>query len=511
MSRGMEMTALLLRLLFVFVSLAASPALAGQLKVLVTDPSAAPIPSVAVSLTALSGAGAPRSAATDARGEVRFDALPIGAYRILAQKPGYTPNSVDVQIDSRPVSQRIVLYSNAAPITTGALIEDEFLDNIPVGRTFEAEITSAPARGRAGMGGGSRNENTYLLDGSNITPSAAPPAPSPAPVAPPAPTPPPDALTSEPAKPGPSRMVHYSGWAALSVPNPRETLDEVGKIAEASGGKTEQMNDRSVTIRVPVARFKEIWQRVLALGEPLNQSVRADDVTDQHTAIDLRLRVLKGTRERLIALLAKAQDEQEKLRLLEEITRVTEEIDTLESQLRTLSELASMSRITVEAVPREAFSAAGSRPDAVGFEWISSLSPFQRGIWRDDHRVELPIPDKMVALTQRGPLVAESSGGTSLWTMRIDNDPIGSSDFWISAVEERLSKEFDGPSRRAIGPWKCLSLSEPGTEEPYLWEICVQTDGKRLLVAQIYLPDADEKQRYGEAIDRALGAAGGET
>ena len=43
--------------------------------------------------------------------------------------------------------------------------------------------------------------------------------------------------------------------------------------------------------------------------------------------------------------------EQKKLALIKQIQRVSEEIDRLEGQLRTLDSLANMSRITVELVP----------------------------------------------------------------------------------------------------------------------------------------------------------------
>src|SRR4029079_788180 len=128
-----------------------------------------------------------------------------------------------------------------------------------------------------------------------------------------------------------------------------------------------------------------------------------DDVTEAFTAIDLRARTLRATQARLVELLGKAKEEEEKLRLLQELTRVSEELDAIETQLRTLSDLASMSRITVEAVAREAFTSGGGRPELDGFGWIRGLSPFNRSPGEDPHRVELPVPDGLVGLAPRGP------------------------------------------------------------------------------------------------------------
>jgi hypothetical protein len=145
-------------------------------------------------------------------------------------------------------------------------------------------------------------------------------------------------------------MVHYDGYAQLRVANPVDLLDEVVALAESVGGRTENLSGRQVSVRVPVAVFEDTFRKVLALGDVMHKTIRADDVTDQFLAVDLRVSNLKTTRARLVDLLAKATDENEKLRLLAEITRVTEELDAFQSQLRTLSDLAAMSRIDNDPV-----------------------------------------------------------------------------------------------------------------------------------------------------------------
>ena len=93
--------------------------------------------------------------------------------------------------------------------------------------------------------------------------------------------------------------------------------------------------------------------------------------------------------------------------------------------------------------------------------------------------------------------------------MRIANDPAGSASFWVSAVEERLASEFVEATQRRLGGWECLSLREPGAEEPYSWEVCVRTVGNKLHVAQVYHPGPEQRSRYGAAIDDSLDAVGG--
>ncbi|MBX2802125.1 MAG: DUF4349 domain-containing protein [Myxococcales bacterium] len=337
--------------------------------------------------------------------------------------------------------------------------------------------------------------------------SGARPAPRPAP----APSGAPQAVVIEEpdeAQPGPARMVHYDGWARLRVTKPTTAVDEIAQIATDAGGRVDRLTATQVTVRVPVEQFDEIWQQILRVGDVIDKSVRADDITDQYLATDLRTRTLRTMRDRLVRLLARAKTEEEKLALLEQITRVTEELDATESRLRTLADLASMSRISVDAVAREAFGRSARGFELAGFHWIRSLSPFNRSVYDSDKRISLPSPHEMVPLSKKGPYIAEGADGTVLWTMRVPNDPDGDAAFWTSAIESRIASEFTGAKTRDVGQWRCLSLDEPGSDEPYQWRICVKRSGKHLQVAQAYFPSPAQVVRFGDRVDDALAGGG---
>lgn len=322
----------------------------------------------------------------------------------------------------------------------------------------------------------------------------------------PAPEPGTATAAQSPAAP---RMVHYTGWARLRVTKVQETLDALAAIATESGGRVERLGATSITIRVPVATFAERWKAALALGDVLEKSVGAEDVTEAFTAVDLRVKILRTTRDRLVQLLAKAETEDEKLQLLRELQRVTEELDGLESQLRAIRGLADFSTITIELVPREAAVAGGDEPEIGGFGWIRALSPFNHAPLADDKRVELPVPTGMVGLTRHGPWVAESPEGAALWTSRLVNDPRASATFWIDAVADRLASEFAAATPSTVGDWQCLRLVD-GSDEPYSWEVCVRgdDDDRNIDVAQAYYPDDAAFERYHEAVRAALVGGG---
>ena len=299
------------------------------------------------------------------------------------------------------------------------------------------------------------------------------------------------------------RMVHYNGYLELRVTKADESTEAIKAMIEELGGYVESCSSRHVTVRVPVKSFPTAMEQTMALGDVLSRSVTAEDVTESYTAIDLRLQTARATRDRLVALLARAKDEQEKIALLKQIQRVNEEIDVTESQLRTLASLASYSRLSISLVPRDAFADRSHREDAVGLEWIQALTPFRRDVGSDGRRLSIETPEGLVQLSTRGRFVAESADGAVLWTGRLPNEPQGDADFWIEAIESRLAPEFAAAEITTVGEWTMLRLVSDG-EQPYRYLVGLIDDGKKLKLVEIYYPGEEQEQRYGEAILSSL-------
>lgn len=301
-----------------------------------------------------------------------------------------------------------------------------------------------------------------------------------------------------------ARMIHYSGDARLRATSPRETIDRAVAIAEAAGGYVEDLRDARVVLRVPSDRFEETFGLLLGLGDVLHREVRAEDVTEAHVAAELRLRTARATRQRLRELLERAREEKEKVELLRQIQRLSLEIEQIEAQLRHLESLAAFSRITLEIEARKIM-ASSPGEDLGAFAWIRSLGPFGREPLGD--LLELPVPEGMVRLGQRSRFVAESADGAALWTSARRNDPAGSTDFWIAALEARLAPEFASAEILDVGEWRVLRLV--GRDETaYRYLVGVRVDGDELAVVEAYYPRPAHEERYGSAV---LASLSGET
>ncbi len=311
--------------------------------------------------------------------------------------------------------------------------------------------------------------------------------------------------TEGPATPDAARMVHYQGFVQLRVGKQQEATDALIALATGAGGGLEQQYGGTLVLRVPVAKFREVFDAVLSVGDVVRKSISAEDVTEAFSAFELRLSTAKARRDRLVALLAQSKDENEKLALVREIQEVTEEIDRLEQSVRTLRQLADYSRITVQLEQRPALTWQGGAPESAVFAWIRSLSPFE--ITLGGKKLALDVPDGFVPLDVRRRFVVESAEGARLWATRLVNDPVGDTPFWTDALQRRLTSEFAEAKPVTIGAWQGLRLLDR-SDTPYVWVVLVRANGKDLDVAQIFYPSTAAEERHAPAISAALDEGG---
>ncbi|HEX4825056.1 MAG TPA: TonB-dependent receptor [Candidatus Polarisedimenticolaceae bacterium] len=138
---------------------------------------------------------APAAVVTDAQGRYTLSNLPPGTYKVRAEAQGKAPivlDEVSVSINTRTRvdvtlvtgQTETVTVTAEAPVvdtksvTTGGNFKvDKFVDQIPVGRNLASTLTLAPGvasglgtgAGNYAISGSSGLENSYIVDGVNIT------------------------------------------------------------------------------------------------------------------------------------------------------------------------------------------------------------------------------------------------------------------------------------------------------------------------------------------------------
>ena len=161
----------------------------GNIKGSIVDEYEVPLPGVVITVTSDNLMGQ-RQAQSDVNGQYFIAELPPGTYKLEAKRDKFQtvvrPN-VSVRIGSNAIvnltmplagaSEEIVVEETRAVIDTesgnqGSVLTKEFLERIPAGRSYQqaAQLAAGVTGGaNPNVAGASSNENTYLMDGVNIT------------------------------------------------------------------------------------------------------------------------------------------------------------------------------------------------------------------------------------------------------------------------------------------------------------------------------------------------------
>ena len=193
----------------VLIALLVSPCVFAQettagLQGTVKDPSGASVANANIEISGVSLIGI-RKAKTDEAGGYRVTALPPGSYTLTVTAPGFRTfkqvgidlavgrlPTLDVKLEVGAVAETVEVSGSATMVDTSqskvaVTVQQEVLDNLPKGRSFQTLIPLAPgARAEAlqsgsttgsaassGTGyqidGASDGENVFLVDGVNVT------------------------------------------------------------------------------------------------------------------------------------------------------------------------------------------------------------------------------------------------------------------------------------------------------------------------------------------------------
>lgn len=169
----------------------------------------------------------------------------------------------------------------------------------------------------------------------------------------------------DPARDTIDQILIFTGTLSLAVEHGEAAtgVDQAIDFAAAAGGYIAKRTDHDVVLRIPSGRFRVVMRQIGGLGEITKRRVETLDVSEEFFDLEVRLRNLEATRERMQALLADAKDLPQILTVEKELERITAEIDTLRGRLRFLSSQAAFSTLTVRFSERAAVQVAEVDPD----------------------------------------------------------------------------------------------------------------------------------------------------
>ncbi|MEZ5990247.1 MAG: DUF4349 domain-containing protein [Planctomycetota bacterium] len=169
------------------------------------------------------------------------------------------------------------------------------------------------------------------------------------------------------------RMVVYSASYRLRVTAADEAAARTRSLVEELGGFVQEESTDRMVVRVPVDRFEEARRRLAEVGRVLQHAIKAQDITEEYTDLELRLGVKKRFLAELQALYERGGDLADLLTVKREIDRVTEEIERIEGRMRFLAGRAAMATIQVDFDAVTERTEPGGRDFDLPFPWLRSL------------------------------------------------------------------------------------------------------------------------------------------
>jgi hypothetical protein len=166
-------------------------------------------------------------------------------------------------------------------------------------------------------------------------------------------------------------LVIYTARFSMAVYQVDQGLSAVEKIARDNGGYLGQKKDREITIRIPRGRFEPTLIAIDKIGDVLHRDIQAQDVTDEHVDLEIRIKNARAMQKRLSDLLVKASVK-DALEIEKELHRVTEELERLEGRMKVLKDKVAFSTITVAFEPRGA--SIQTARVRLPFPWLGGLN-----------------------------------------------------------------------------------------------------------------------------------------
>lgn len=321
-------------------------------------------------------------------------------------------------------------------------------------------------------------------------------------------SPPPQPSQPQPKKPEPDTqgmekpLVVYTGYLKLRVKRLLESMDLITQRTADAGGYVESLTERVVVIRVPASDFDKVMAAFAEVGTVLDRQIKALDVTEKFTDLRGRLAVALETRKRLLTLLETVTNADERLRILQEVKRLTEQIESMESTLSTLQNLVDYYTITIELEPLvEANRQVVHRSP---FRWVRALAAHHQSIGDGKGDFELTLPKGFVLFDDDDVWRAQAADTTVLRGGVLENEPRGTSAWWSDAVRHEMEGRDEELVKEGTAGGLAWRIYRNKDVQPRSWLIGVQADGEDLYVVEAFFPNEDAYARHGDAVVKAL-------
>jgi hypothetical protein len=181
------------------------------------------------------------------------------------------------------------------------------------------------------------------------------------------------------------RMIVRTGDMSLVVEDITQTSEEITQLAarfngyvvsSSISGEEEDMRGW-ISIRVSDDKFDQALAELRNLAVRVkSESTNSQDVTEEYVDLQARLNNAEATERQYLAILEKAEDVEDILKVYDSLSRVRQEIEQIKGRMQYLERTSSMSLISVSLEPQ-----ATAKPLVrAGWSALETLKSAVRGL-----------------------------------------------------------------------------------------------------------------------------------
>lgn len=181
------------------------------------------------------------------------------------------------------------------------------------------------------------------------------------------------------------KLIIKTGSLSLVVKDVRIALSNTDNLAASLGGFTsssdlsiiDQAQNKltaTITIRVPSEKYGSAFDQIKNLAVQVkNESSSGQDVTEQYTDLDSRLRNLQAAEAQLLVILKDAKETKDVLSVFQELTNIRGQIEQIKGQMQYLERSGKLATITIYLATEE------NELPIVAEKW-TPLTPFKEAL-----------------------------------------------------------------------------------------------------------------------------------
>ncbi len=298
-----------------------------------------------------------------------------------------------------------------------------------------------------------------------------------------------------------TRQMVYDGVVALLVDSISEKMDRTREIVEAVDGYMQTIQNGVIVFKIPAAAFEGALRSIEALGEVSYKNIVGEDITDKMRDLGIRLKNAEQIRDRLAALLERAENVEDALKIERELGRVTESIELLKGTLRVLENRIAFSTLTVKfnsPLPQQTVK------QKIPFPWVLKLGGdmVTRGgsnVYydrRSSRHLKFDLPVSFAKYEESRNLTrATSADGVLIKIERHVNVDGGDLAFWTTYIRQALAARrairVDGEVSSATRQGKVVVILSGGKDiggTPYGYMIAITQTDKYILTYEAWGP-----------------------